>query len=333
MTMTDPVANAFTAQVPAGWDSVVYTDGQIGVYRFVVNSISASGQTVLYTGDPKMPQYWAPGSGNPTVEEFADVLEHAEVRAYDPASSYFPAYTESKFGGLPGFAITAVEQDAAFIAELQQQMANAGLPVLGIDAVRVFFDYTADGLPLHGVIVGSTIDSGMTWGAYVSGLSTSGDVVDYLPMLTTMSQSVRTTPDFNQRQQAEFAQQDAQMQAFGEQLSAQHDANMAAIQNSADRHQERMQAIWAAGDASMQSYNERMATGDEIQRGFLNYINDEETVVGSGGQTYQVQTGFQRYFVNPIDNSYVGGDITFDDDDIRQLGLDPAAYQEVQPKG
>lgn len=333
VSMTDPVANAFTVDVPAGWDSVAYTDGQIGVYRFVVNSISPDGETVIYNGDPKMPQHTSPAYAHPVIEQFASVLEYLKIESYTPASSYFPPYTETKFGGLPDFVITGVEQDAAFIADLQQQFANAGISIVDVDAVRVFFDYTAEGVPMHGVVVGSTIDSGPIWQADVGGLSTSGDVADYLPMLSRVTSTVITTEDFRQRQQAEFAQQNAQAQAFGEQMTAQHDANMAAIQASADRHQQRMQSIWAAGDASIQSFNERMATGDEIQRGFLNYINDEETTVAPSGQTYQVQTGYQRYFVNPADNSYVGGDIDFDEDDIRQLGLNPSDYQEVQPKG
>ena len=105
---------------------------------------------------------------------------------------------------------------------------------------------------------------------------------------------------------------------------------MAAIQSSAQRHQQRMQAIWAQGDANTKAYNDRMASSDAQHRQFLNYVNDERTVVSSSGKSFQVDDSYQRYFVNKQNGTYVGGDSTTDVDKLRTLGLDPNAYEEVK---
>ena len=48
------------------------------------------------------------------------------------------------------------------------------------------------------------------------------------------------------------------------------------------------------------------------------------------GQQYQVDNSYDRYWMNTSTGTYVGGDINFDDADLRELGLDPNAYTEVQ---
>jgi hypothetical protein len=124
----------------------------------------------------------------------------------------------------------------------------------------------------------------------------------------------------------------AQIQRFGQMMTEQHNQNMAWIQQSAQRHQQRMQAIQAQGDASTRAFNDRMASMDSSHRGFLNYINDENTVVGSSGKVLQVDNGYQRYFVHKTNNTYVGGDITMDLDKLRKFNLNPDDYEEVKVK-
>jgi hypothetical protein len=88
----------------------------------------------------------------------------------------------------------------------------------------------------------------------------------------------------------------------------------------------------AASDASHKSFNDRMAAGDTQQRNFLNYINEESTVVDSTGKTFQVDSSYQRYFINKNDGTYVGGDIRMDADKLRSLGLNPDNYEEAKIK-
>ena len=144
-----------------------------------------------------------------------------------------------------------------------------------------------------------------------------------------MTKSKQTNPEFialqDQRHQATMAM----IQQRTDEMTRQHQANMAWIQDSANAHQQRMQSIWQAGDASVAGFYDRMRSGDVEQRQFLNYINEESTVQNSSGTKFQVDNSYQRYWMNTTDNTYVGGDVNFGESQLRELGLDPSAYEEV----
>ncbi|CAN5275265.1 hypothetical protein BH09ACT3_BH09ACT3_14970 [soil metagenome] len=327
--MTDPVENAFTVEVPEGWSSVAYSAGQFDAHREIVNAVSPDGGTVLFLGDQKIPNYWNPATANETTRQFAETLDFMELQPYTPAEDYFTLYADTKFASLPDYEFIGFESKPELVSSIQQQFVNAGLAAPVTNAVEVRFDYSVESVRMHGVLIGITIDSGPFWQADVNGLSTDRDPDDYLPMLVAMSNSKKSNPEFMARSNANHEATMEQMRQFSAQMTAQHNANMAQIAASAAAHQNRMQAIWASNDAQIQSYNDRMASGDNIQRNFLNYINEEETVQNSSGQTYQVATGYQNYYVNKNDNSYVGGDINFGDTQLRQLGLNPDDYYET----
>jgi len=73
-----------------------------------------------------------------------------------------------------------------------------------------------------------------------------------------------------------------------------------------------------------------LPTVDVQHRQFLNYINDENTVQNTSGQTFQVDDGYNRYWMNTVDNAYAGGDINFGESQLVAMGLDPGTYEEVQ---
>ncbi|MGB3413399.1 MAG: hypothetical protein WBA28_01640 [Microbacteriaceae bacterium] len=329
VTLRDPVEDAFTVDVPEGWDSVAYSTGQFDAHREVVSSVSPDGKTVLFMGDPKLPTYIEPSSMNPTIRAFEKMLDYYEASVYRAAENYFPDYVTRKFGELPDFVITSVESQPGTVQRLQQSFRDAGLQAPEAHAVDVRFDYTASGTLIHALIVGVTINYGSFWQVDVLGLSTNRNVEDYRPMLSAMSVSKQQNPEFMARFQENTRNSLAQIQAFGEQMTRQHNANMAWIQQSAAAHQTRMQAIWARGDAIMQNYYNRMDAMDHTQRDFLNYINEEETVSGGSTGTRQVATGASNYYVNKYDGSYIGGDINFGDTQIRQMGLNPSDYEQV----
>jgi hypothetical protein len=341
VTMTDPVDDSFTVSVPRGWDSIAYSTGQFDAHREIVSTVSPDGGTVIFLGDPKVPNYWHPHSATTEVVEFAEVLEYMEVREYVRAESYFEAWTLDKFGALPGFRIDAVETDDEALARLNDQFAAAGLSLPTVHAARVLFGYDSERGRIHGLVSGVTLDLGLTWATVVGGIATNRTVAEYDEMVRAMGASLQTKEEWRQRSAAAHAETQRQQAAFTQQLIAQHNANMAWIQQSAASHQARMEAIWAAGDASMASYYERMDAMDYNQMQFLNYINEEHTVapVGSppggstSGQTWQVTTGAEVYYVNPTTGQYLGGDINFDDQDILAMGLNPSDYQQVTVVG
>ncbi len=329
VTLTDPVEQAFTVAVPKGWSSVAYSTSEYGVHREVVVSTSPDGGTTLFVGDPKTPQFWNPDTANPTLVQFAEALDYMELRRYVPAETYVTDYTATKFGDLPGFELGATTTDQELVDKIFTQYRAAGLPLTGADAARVGFAYDGDGGPRRGLVSGYTLDSGDFWLVELAGISTDRTPAEFLPMLKALAVSKRTNPAYTAKLNAQHEQVMASIQAGTDALIANHQNNMATLQGMAQRHQVRMDAIHATGDASMQSYEQRMDSMDASQRGFLNYVNDERTVINSSGQTFQVDDSYQRYWMK-ADGTYVGGDIDFGDQDLRAMGLNPGDYEEVK---
>jgi hypothetical protein len=327
VTMRDPVDDSFTVEVPEGWDSVAYSSGQFAVHRNVVSSVSPDGKTVLFVGDPKLPMYWDPSGVTDIFRQSIDKVDFYEIKSFEPMESYLPDYVTGKFGDLPEFQIASVEPEPELKGLIESSLiAGAGFSV---STAVVRFSYAASGSTINALVVGWALNGGVNWTTDVFGVATDRNVDDYSAMLYAMAGSVTTTPEYAARSQANHEQSMAQIQAFGEELTRQHNANMAWIRQSAAAHQSRMEAIWAQGDASMQSYYNRMDSMDHTQRDFLNYINEEATVSGGATGTRQVATGATNYWVNKYDGTYVGGDINFGDAQLRELGLNPNDYEQV----
>ena len=332
VAMSDPVDDSFTVDVPKGWLNEAYSTGEFDVHREVVTSVSPDGGTVLFIGDPKIPNYWAPEQATDITVQFAEVLDYMELRSYTPAEEYFFDYAHGKYGELPGFEVTGVEPNEAMAEGFKRQAAAAGLPESTAHGATVHFRFDNGDKEMRGMLFGLTADLGAFWVTDVSGISTERDPQDYVEMLRQMTHSKVTNPAWTQRANQRHQATMAEIQARTEAMTQQHYANMAWIQGSAQRHQARMEAIWAAGDASVRSFQDRMASSDNTHRQFLNYVNDEHTVVGSGGQTWQVDDGYDTYYMNPSTGTYVGGDINFDDQELLALGLNPSDYEKVEIK-
>jgi hypothetical protein len=331
VTIRDPVENAYTLGMPKGWKNQTYSARVFDIHSIVATSVSPDGSVLIYSGDPSLPQYWSPAGANPITYQMARVHPRMKIEPFVRATDYFPGYVKRKFGRLPGFKLLATEPDPAAEAKIREKLAAAGASMAPTVA-NVTFNYMDGGVAMRGLVIGATMDSGPFWIVTVSGIATPGDPKKYVPMLDAMGRSYKVNPQWQAAQNQQHQQRMAQIQDFGRQMTNQHNRNMAAIQQSAQRHQERMQAISAQGDASMKSYQDRMASGDTQQRNFLNYVNEENTVVDSSGKAYQVDSSYQRYFINKQNGTYVGGDITTDVDKLRSLGLNPDDYEEAKIK-
>lgn len=148
-------------------------------------------------------------------------------------------------------------------------------------------------------------------------------------MTQAIASSIEVTPDFTAIQQQRHNQTMAQIDQWTREMTDRHEANMARLHASASAHQERMQAIWASNDAQMTSYDDRMQSSDVSHRQFLNYINEESTVQSTSGSKFQVQTGFETYWVNPSTREYVGGDVGLDEQALRNMGYDPSQFERM----
>lgn len=333
VSMTDPVAQSFSVDVPEGWDSVAYSTGTYDDHREAVVSVSPDGNTVLFIGDPKLPAYYDPDHPDNAQQWFRDWIDQSDVAdwaAYTHAVDWTQEWVLRKFGELDGFLLLDTVDDPAEAQKIVDAVQQATGASVQATVARTSFTYETESGIVSAKVTGSTMNSGSAWFADVQGLSTLGEVADYEPMLGAMARSKKTDPNWTARRDEVWAQQRAQSEAFTQQLIANHNANMAWIQNSAAAHQSRMEAIWAAGDASMQNYYDRMDSMDGNQRSFLNYISEENTVAGPTGQTWQVATGQTNYYVNPTNGQYVAGDINFDESDLREMGLNPNDFELTQ---
>lgn len=334
VTMIDPIEQSFTVEVPQGWNSTAYSSGGFDVHREIVSTVSPDGGTVIFLGDPKVPNYWNPDLATDLERQMADVLEILELRSYEPAEMYFANWVKDAFSALDGFEITDIESDQQTADNLIQQFQAAGVPYQRAHAVKIRFDYRSSaGEAIHALVFGMTIDGVKMWFTDVGGIATNRDPDDYVDMMSAMSRSKQTSPEWQARRQANQQQTMAQMEAFTQQMVAQHNANMAWIQQSAASHQAHMQAVWAANDASMTAYYDHMSSLDSSQQQFINSINDEHTVAGPDGQTWQVTTGATNYYLNPATGGYTGGDVNFGSSDLIALGYDPDDFVQVTVVG
>jgi hypothetical protein len=331
VTLTDPVEHAYTIGMPKGWLNRTYVANDHGVYSMVDTTVSPDGSVLIFAGDPSLPQYYSPDGATPMHYEIAKTWKKMKIEYFTPAEDYFPGYVKRKFGKLPDFKLVSAGPDEENTAKLQEKFDNAGVNMRGTMA-RVKFTYTEGGKTMNAMIEGACCDSGPFWLVTVTGISTVGSPEDYLDMIDAMARTRVMSQQWQAEQQQKHEAQMAQIAEFGRQMTERHNQTMAWIQRSAEAHQQRMQAIWSANDASVQAFNDRMAAGDVQQQRFLNYINDENTVVTSSGQTMQVDNSYQRYYVNKNDNTYVGADITMDQDKLRSLGLNPDDYSEAKIK-
>lgn len=327
----DPVEDSFTVEAPKGWYNKAYSTRIFDIHRQVVTCVSPNSDTVIFLGDPNMPQYWNPATANPVTHEWAKVNPMQKIEAYKPATQYFKEYATKKFGKLGNFSISRTELREDAIASIAAKLAERGIQTRAVEIVEVYFSYDEKGKQMSGLLSGSTIDYGNFWIAMVAGISTQGKVEDYKPMMEKLGSSLIVLPEWTAKQQAKHEQIMEQIRVATAQQAQRHANNMNWIQDSAQRHQKRMQAIWAQGDASMNAYYKRSAASDLQHQNFLNTINEESTVVNSSGQAFQVDNKYDRYYVNKNDPSkYVGGDIRLDHDKLGALGVNPNDYEEVK---
>ena len=329
-TKTDPVEGAFTIEMPKGWKNDAYVKRKGVVTVNIATAESPDGAAALFYNDPKMPNFVEPHAAVP--QSYAD--PNVKVQPYVPAERFLPEYLKDRFGKLPGFKITGVSSEPELVAKNRESAQRVGANLSQLHSARVDFDFTDGGKPRRGAVYGTTWGmGGMVWGASVAGIVGTGDPLAHKETLFHLIESQKALPEWKEKERVAAADRQrqheyvmAQIAAGTEILKANHAGNMATLNGMAARHQVRMDAIHAAGDASMAAYKARDAASDGNQRGFLNYINDEHTVAGPSGRTFQVDNQYDRYYINKSDNSYIGvkGGTTLND----LPGVNPGDYEE-----
>lgn len=357
-TVTDPNENAFQVQLPKGWRNQAVLLRTQDSYRSIVSAQSQDGATTLFIGDPHLPNFIEPtpmmNAHSPGVEY---MVPQPRFQTYIPAEPFFLHDLQMRYQQAPGFRITGAapnpEIEQAARADAQKHGMNAH-----ITATLIAFEFTPPGgKTVRGLLNGATINLGGYWFADVSGVTTtSGDPAPWNDILGQIKRSQQTNPQWRQQEQARHNQRmeagRMQNQNIQDQtrLNTQlHQTRMNDIQRTGDANTQRWQSQQTQNDighnAFMNTINAPTGGGfnaggggesyqDTSHERFMNYIKDEETVLDQSGNSYQVETGHDRYFVNTNDNTYVGTDITVDQNDLgSQMGVNnPNDFQEVQIK-
>lgn len=334
----------FSLSMPRGWRNRAWVHQNGAVPYQLATAESPGGETALFLGDPTVPLFMAPGSA------MYGVMPGAAVRPFTSVEHFLPAYAQQRFGGLPGFRLGAMVPSPELFQVLTQVVQRAGTPQAWITAGRLSFSFDEGPRRVGAILFGSCTNLMDFWMADVNGVSTGGDPESFAPALLEMLASRRTNPAVLQRQMQERALSAAQHQANmalinqgTAMLQANHQRNMANLQNMAASHQAHMASMHASHDAHNAAWQRqqvaqdtahaaRMHTppSDDAHRRFLNYVVEERTVVDGAGNTHQVADGYDRYFRRHSDGAWIG---TRGHQGLSDLpGVNPNDYEEVKIK-
>jgi hypothetical protein len=113
---------------------------------------------------------------------------------------------------------------------------------------------------------------------------------------------------------------------------SQHNAKMQQNQSNFDRQQAmHRNTVDAVNNSMMSTYNSQNASGDHMQRDFINTMRGEETVNNpADGQQYQVESGANQYWMNN-NNEYIPSNNTMFDPNA-DPNLWNQQWQEVTPE-
>jgi uncharacterized cupin superfamily protein len=333
---TEPSENAYTVKVPEGWKNTLALTQVYEMKRALVTAVKPGDGTFLFLGDPTLPGFAEPTPQMNASTPLANSNPGLKFRSYTPAKTFFTEYLTNKFGKLGGFRIVGTAPNPRLEQAALDEAHKRGMTPK-VTACMIAFDYRDNGKLIRSLINGLTLKIGTIWVADLNGVSTTDDPTQYNDLLLQMAKSFKTDPDW-QAQQMRISQERheaimAQIANNTAAMTRRHEANMAWIRNSSAAHQARMDALHAQGDAQMATWKSQQAQNDASHEQFLNYIKGEETVVNSGGSSFQVQTGQNQYFRNKNDNTFVGTDSTKELEDLRKIwGLNPDDYENVRIK-
>lgn len=326
--LADPNEHAFDVKLPVGWKNDAYCYRVYNLTRNIATSSSPDGKIVLFFGDPKMPNYIIPTreiNENSFGGAFNSANPLSKFKNYKAAPDFFEEYVVDKFGKLPKFKIVKKGECPEYAVLIKKMLDEGGMSALDIATTSIYFDYEIEGKPIHALVNGTTTLFQGFWMTGVNGISTTYDPSTYNEMMFDIVENVKHNPEWLAKEREMQNQRSRQMQID-------HQNNMAAINASNQAHQIRMQNLHSSFEAHNQNWQQSQNTIDNNHGQFLNMIKEESTVSTPDGKTFQVDNSHKKYYINKLDNSYIGTDQYTTIDDLRRLNpnVDPNNYEEAQ---
>ncbi|MEZ5172162.1 MAG: hypothetical protein R2850_01280 [Bacteroidia bacterium] len=329
VNVTEPNEQAFSVNVPKGWKADVAMLRRGGGVKNVGSVTSPDGKINLFFGDPNLPSFGLPNPQMGMYEGMNTGNPMFQVRQFVPADQFFKEYTSRRFGNNQAFRILNIvpnnENKQRFEAEFAKQGAQAN-----ISTADVIFEYQTQGQSYQGKVSGVCMSMNSIWVAVLSGYTSAGGSSESAmadKCLAELNNSFKTNQQWQQRENQQMAMQSQQR----------HQQNMQMMQSSFNAHQNRMRANQSSFDSYMNSQRDLSNTYDQANQSWMNnqqsmdrshenfvdYIRDEQRI-GNGENYTKVQSGYDNYYVNQNEGTYIGTNSQFD--------VAPDGYEQWNPE-
>src|SRR5690606_33497480 len=116
-------------KLPKGWNNRTYSARAYDTHRMVSLTVSPNGDTVIFYGDPSLPNYYVPEYAHEMTYYFAQLNPLIKIESYRPAKQFISEYAKRKFGSLPDFKLSNVEDDPETAGKAFLAFQKAGLNV------------------------------------------------------------------------------------------------------------------------------------------------------------------------------------------------------------
>ncbi len=329
VTMTDPKENAFSIDMPKGWNNMISLERVGTETRNCGVSISPDNKIRFFISDPSIPSFTKPMPQIGLHEGYNSGNPMSQVRSFIPADKFYTDYVTNAFGRNQGFKIVSVSPDREVEKKYRDTFKSMGdvSGQMGAHTAIVIFEFTLNNEPYKGKLLGVSVDGPMSWNADLNGFTAPASQFEMAEKIARkMSDSFKTNPQWREQQNQAFAarmqnqrdQSNAQMQ----QMTSAHNQRMNDMQNDWNAHQQRMGNLQQSYDSHNNAWQNQQNSLDNQHKRTIDGIREEQLVRGNNGQYGKVESGYNNYYVNPNTNQYFGTN--------SELQTVPENYQQWQ---
>ncbi len=313
INMTEPKENAFSIDMPKGWNNMIGLERVGNETRNCGVSVSPDNKARIFFGDPSIPAFTKPIPQIGLHEGYNSGNPRDQVRSFIPAEKFYSDYATGAFGRNQAFKILSVKPDRAVEQKYRKTFENMGngAAQMGIHTASVIFEYTLNNEPYKGKILGVSIDGPTSWNTDLNGFTAPASQFEAMEkIIGTITESFKTNPQWREQQNQAFAarmqNQQNQSNAQMQQMTSAHNQRMNDMNNNWNAHQQRMGNLQQSYDQQNQSWNNQQDSWDNQRKRNIDGIREEQLVRGNNGQYGKVEAGYNNYYVNPNTNQYFG---------------------------
>jgi hypothetical protein len=301
-TFDDPNENAFSVEVPAGWDikGGLFRAGPIDTRPWVV-AVAPDNSCRAFIGDGEICPYTLPSStlnwtGFTPGKSYNGTLVHD----YIPARKFVEKYAREKLKKVLTDIQVVQEHDRPEIASAYNTGASTRSEAHSMKISGMYGSIPAVGYFVASTKANAANGGGMWWVTLIAGeISPAAYDQQGLDVIMHMLKSFKIKPEWQAKSLANTAAVSRNYAAAARVRDQQIQANYANIQAANNRITSGYWAQQAANDRISSGYWSRQASQDHAANNFSNYIRGQETVRDtSTGTNYQVEYGPKYHWID-----------------------------------